>query len=109
MMKNKKKNNILYDIKKLKNKSLILLVILLSFSISSCSSIPIFKTKTIIQNPQIIHPAPPPQPNIIDFKIIVVNRTELKKLLKNNKNDFSYFMITPEGYEIIIKNFNDLR
>lgn len=92
-----------------RNKALILMVVLLSIFLSSCSTVDLFKTKTIIKAPDVIHPGAPIAPSIIDFNMIVANRDELEKLINDTDGEFAYFILTPEGYEIVIKNFNELR
>jgi len=86
------------------NKFLILALLFLT----ACSTKPVIQTKTVIQFPTIIHPAPPLQPSIVDFDIIVANREELQKLIDENA-DFAYFILTAENYEVVIKNFNELK
>jgi len=83
-------------------------VLLTIILLTGCSTIdPIF-TKTVIEQPTIIHPPSPIPAVLVDFNVIVVNREQLEILLSSNE-EVVFFMLDPEGYEIIIKNFNELR
>lgn len=83
-------------------------VILALLFLGACSSLEPIQTRTIIESPNVIHPSDPLPVDLRDFNVIVVNRNELEKLL-NRPGDAVYFMLTPDGYEDVVKNFNELR
>lgn len=86
-----------------------LLAFLLIPFISGCSSLPALMTKTVIETPTIIHPAPPLPPNLIDFNVLVVNEKLLDEMAKVADGKTAYIVVDSENYELILKNFNELR
>lgn len=83
-------------------------IVLLLF-LASCSSASPIITKTIIELPNIIHPAAPLAPNLVDFKVIVVNKKLLEELAGAADSKTAYIVIDTLNYEVILKDFNELR
>lgn len=81
---------------------------LMIFALAGCATPPP-QVRTIIEKPTIIQPANPIPANLLDFKVLVVNKSLLEKMAQSADKNTSYIMLTPDNYEIVVRDFNELK
>lgn len=88
----------------------ILLLALVGITVSACASTPEPEiiVKRELEKFTIIHPEPPSQVRWIDHDFLVYNRELLESLLRSTDKPIRLIAVTPDGYEAIVNNFQDL-
>jgi len=69
-------------------------------------------TQTVVKQPVIFNPNPPSQVRLGEFKFKILNLKKLKELIKDaekTNSKITLFALTPNGYEILITNLQELK